>query len=64
MNPRIQNERKNSFCVSLKITFKDNHKPTDWVSHSKLCSLDTFELFERTPKFDEKQASVYGNKEE
>ena len=52
--------KKNLFCVSSK-TIKDNSKPAHWVGHSKLRSLDIDELFKRTPKFDEKGASVTGD---
>ena len=41
--------------------FKDNNKPAHWVGHSKIGSLEIDEFFKRTPKFDEKQASVTGN---
>ena len=43
---------------------KDNDKPAHWVGHSKLRSLDIYELFKRTPDFDEKEASVTGKTEE
>ena len=45
----------------LNIVFKDNVKPAHWVGHSQLRSLDTDNFFRRTPKFDEKEASVTGN---
>ena len=63
MNPRSRNERKNPLCVSSQKSFKDNNKPAHWVGHSKLRSLDTYDFFKRTPKFDEKHASVAGNTE-
>ena len=44
--------------------FKDNNKPAHWVGHSKLRPLNIDEFFKRTPKFNEKQASVTGNTEE
>ena len=44
--------------------FKDNNKPAHWVGHSKLISLDINDLFYRTPKSDEKEASVTGETEE
>ena len=45
--------------MSSKINcFKDNNKPAHWVGHSKIRSLDIYDLFKRTPKFDEKEASV------
>ena len=50
--------------MSLKKCFKDNNKPAHWVGHSELISLNIYELCKRTPKFDEKQASVTGNTEE
>ena len=57
--------KKNPFCVSSeKLCFKDNNKPAHWVGHSKLRSLDVDDLFKRTPKFDENQASVTWNTEE
>ena len=58
-------KEKNPFCVSSKINcFKYNVKPAHWVGHSKLRSLDTDNLFKRTPKFYENQASITGNTEE
>ena len=61
MNPRSHDERKIHFVCLLKI-FKDNVKPAHWVGQSHLRSLDTDNFFSRTPKLDEKQASVTGNK--
>ena len=46
--------KNNPFFVSSKKGFKDNNKPAHWISHSKLRSLDIDELFQLTPKFDEK----------
>ena len=34
------------------------------VCHSKLRSLDIYDIYIRTPKFDKNQASVTGNTEE
>ena len=62
MNPRSRDEGKNSFFVSSKKII-DNNKAAHWVDQSKLRSLDIDEFFERTPKFDENQASVDGNTE-
>ena len=42
--------------------YKDNGKPAHWVGHSQLISLYTYDLFKITPVFDEKQASLTGNK--
>ena len=64
VNPRSCDEIKNSFCVFSKKKIKDNNKPAHWVIHSKLRSLDIYELFKRTPNFDEKEASVTGKTEE
>ena len=50
--------------MSSKKRIKDNNKPAHWVGHSKLRSLDIYELFKRTPDFDEKEASVTGKTEE
>ena len=61
MNLRSRNERKIHF-VCLQKQIKDNIKPAHWVGHSQLRSLDTYGLFKRTPKCDEKQASVTVNK--
>ena len=61
MNPRSCDERKNPFCVSSKKCFKYNVKPAHWVGHSQLISLDTDDLFKRTPFVDEKKANVTGN---
>ena len=61
MNP-ISRDKKNLFCVSSrKWCFKDNVKPEHWVGCLQLISLDTDDLFKRTPGVDEKQASVTGN---
>ena len=60
VNPRSHDERKNPFCVSLNFFSKDNNKPAHWVGHSKLRSLDIYELFKRTPNVDEKESSVTG----
>ena len=50
VNPRSRNERKIHFvCLQIKC-FKDNVKPAHWVGHSQLISLDTDDLFKRTPK--------------
>ena len=58
-------KEKNPFCVSSKKKyFKDNNKPAHWVGLSKLVSLYIYEFFKRTPKFDEKESSVTGKKEE
>ena len=38
--------------------------PAHWFGHSKLRSLEIDELFKRTPKFEEKEASVTGKTEE
>ena len=62
MNPRSRDEIKNLFYVSSKNNCsKHNIKPAHWVGHSQLRSLDTDNFFRRTPKFDEKEASVTGN---
>ena len=53
--------KKINFVCLLKEKLKDNVKPADWVGHSQLISLDTYDLFKRTPNVDEKQASVTGN---
>ena len=48
--------------MSSKINcFKYNVKPAHWVGHSKLRSLDTDNLFKRTPKFYENQSIVTRN---
>ena len=60
MNLRSLDEQKNPFCVS-SIFFKDNVKPTNWVGHSQLTSLDKYDFFTRTSVVDEKQASVTEN---
>ena len=57
-------KEKSILCVLNKIGFKDNDKPAHWVSHSKLGSLDIYELFKITPNFDENQDIVTGNIEE
>ena len=44
--------------------FKDNNEPEHWVGNSKFRSLDIYEFFKITPKFDEKEASVTGKIEE
>ena len=54
-------EKIHFLCLQKQI--KDNNKAAHWVDHSKLRSLDIYEFFERTPKFDENQASVDGNTE-
>ena len=52
-------------CAFKKSCFKDNNEPAHWVGHSKWISLYIDEFFKRTPKFDEKEASVTcKNKEE
>ena len=51
-------------CVIKNNCFKDNNKPANWVSHSKLRSLDIYEFFKITPNFDEKEASATGKAEE
>ena len=51
-------------CVFKENNFKDNNIHAHWVGHSRLRYLDIDEFFKRTPKFDEKQASVTGNTEE
>ena len=53
-------KEKSIFCVFFNFK-KDNVKPAHWVGHLKLRSLDTYDLFKRTPKFDQKQAIVTGN---
>ena len=50
-------------CV-FKKKIKYITKPAHWVGHSKLESPDIYEFFNRTPTFDEKQASVTMNTEE
>ena len=55
--------KRNSFCVSSKKS-KDNDKPTHWVGHYKLISLDIDEFFKITRKIDETQASLTDNTEE
>ena len=63
MNPRIRDKRKiHLACLQKRI--KDNNKPAHWVGHSKLGSLDIYELFKITPNFDENQDIVTGNIEE
>ena len=57
-------KEKSILCVFKNKCFKDNNKPAHWVCHSKLISLDINEFFKIIPKFDEKQVSVTGNKEE
>ena len=47
--------------VCLLKCFKDNVRTAQWVSHSKLIPLDTYDLFKRTSVVDEKKASVTGN---
>ena len=54
-------KEKSIFCVFKKICFKDINKPAHWVGQSELISLDVDDLFKRTPKFDENQASVTMN---
>ena len=49
---------------SRKVCFKYNNKPIHWGGHSKLRPLDIDEFFKITPKFDEKEAIVTGNKGE
>ena len=56
-------EKIHSACL-LKNHFKDNNKPAHWVGHSRLRSLDIYEIFKRTPKFYEKEASVTCKTEE
>ena len=51
-------------CVFRNDYFKDNNKPSHWVRNSKLKFLDIYELFKRTPIFDEKKASITGKTEE
>ena len=51
-------------CVFKNKKFKDNNKPSHWVGHSKLRSLEIYEFFKRTPNFDEKEDSVTGKTEE
>ena len=46
---------------SKKIFLKDKVKPVPWVGHLQIRSLDTNDLFQRTPCVDEKQASVTEN---
>ena len=41
--------------------FKNIVRTAHWVGNSQLISLDTDDLFKRTPDVDEKQASVTGN---
>ena len=55
-------KKKSILCVFN--FFKDNNKPAHCAGHSNLRSLDIYEFFKRTPKFDEKEASVTGKKEE
>ena len=50
--------------VCLQKIYIYNNKPAHWVGHSKLRDLDIYELFKRTPNFDEKEASVSGETEE
>ena len=47
--------------MSSKI-IKNNGKTAHWVGHSQLRSLDTDDLFKRTPVVDEIKANVAGNK--
>ena len=61
MNPRSCDERKNPFYMSSKTNCKNNSKPAHWFSHSQLISLDTDDLFKRTPGVYEKQVSVTVN---
>ena len=56
--------KENPIFVSSKNKIKDNNKPAHWVGLSKLVSLYIYEFFKRTPKFDEKESSVTGKKEE
>ena len=51
-------------CFFKKKCFKDNNKPTNWVSHSKLRPLEIYEFFKITPNFHEKEASETGKTEE
>ena len=54
--------KKIHFVCLLKIQIlKDNVQPAHWVGHQQLISLYTYDLFKRTPVFDEKQASVTEN---
>ena len=45
----------------LKQCFKNNVKTAHWFVHSQLRSLDTDDLFERTPGVNEKEACVTVN---
>ena len=61
MNPRSLDERKNSFCVSSNKKIQDKVKPAHCVGHSRLGSIDRYNLFKRTLNFYENQSSVTGN---
>ena len=54
-------KNNNLVCLQKK-GFKDNVRTAHWVGHSQLRSLDTDHLFKMTPFFDDRQASVTGNK--
>ena len=52
---------ENIYFVCLLIFLKYNLKTALWVGHSQLISLDSYDVFKRTPVLDEKHASVTGN---
>ena len=59
-NPRNRIERENPFFVSSKkICLKDNNKTANWVSNSKLKTLDT-EGFQKKKIINYIQASLNG----
>ena len=64
LSGRIQGvvmKEKIHFVCLKKECLKDKVKPAHWVGQSKIISLDTDDLFKRTPNFDEKQAIVTVN---
>ena len=58
---KICDEKKTYLVCPQKKCFKDDDKPSHWVGHSKLKSLNIDELFLKTPKFYENKASVTRN---
>ena len=57
-------KEKIHFVFLQRICFKYNNKPSHWVGHSKLRSLEIDEFFKITPNFDGKDPSVTGIREE
>ena len=54
VNPRSRDEKKSILCVFKRIVFKDNNKPSRWLVHSKLGSLEINEFLKKAPNFYEK----------